>query len=195
MIADFVGRVALPSMTLSDEVFGRLYYGVSSCVDTAQTVAKMARTILGYSLSLVLCRQSTLLNKVSRISLDDVVFSCQMTIYSILGVLSPRLAWEKKLDAHMDNLMFSRTISLCDVLLEQWGPLQSTGLKIFLAAQMLESSFRYLTSSIRCGISRGFVVLSGDNAPFVKCLSEGAYFSAESAQQEIQSVFQFVFDT
>ncbi len=193
MIADLVGRICLPQMTLSDEIFGRLYYVVSSCVDTIQTVAKVVRSIFAGALAFVFFGQSSLLNKASLLSWDDVAFSFQMTIYSILGILSPRLAWVKKCDSHIGNLTSSRRVNFSDFLLEQWGPQKLTGLKIFLVSQMLESGIRCFSSYIRFGCAEGLVALSLDNAKFVKLLSEGAYRSAELASHEINLISRTIF--
>lgn len=193
MIADLVGRIYLPQMTMSDEIFGRLYYVVSTCVDTAQTVAKVGRSILSSALAIVFLGQSSLLNKASLLSWNDVTFSLQMTIYSILGIVSPRLAWIKKCDSHIENLTSFKTVNFSDLLLEQRGPLKSTGLKIYLAGQMLESGIRCFSSYIRFGVAKGLVALSLDNAKFVKLLSDGAYHSADSASQEINLISRTIF--
>lgn len=188
MIANLIGRTILPEPTLSDEIFGRLYYVASSCLDTVQTVVKIARSIFTSGLAFVFLGQSPLLNKASQLSWDDVGFSLQMTGYSLLGILSPRQAWLKKCESHISNAMSGKGLDFTDFLLEEWGTVKSVGIRTFLAGQMVESGVRYAAAHIRFFAARLMYALSFENAKFVEFLGQGAYNSADFASQEINLI-------
>ncbi len=194
MIASLIGKMVLPEPSVSDEIFGRLYYGVSTCVDTAQTVVKVARSIFTSALALVFAGQSTLLNKASLLSWDDVGFSLQMTGYSLLGILSPQQAWLKKCQSHISNATSTKRVEVSDFLLEEWGTAKSAGVRTFLIGQMLESGFRYATSSVRFFAAKLMYAMSLENAKFVNLVADGAYHSAECASHEVSLISKVAFN-
>lgn len=195
MIADIVGRLTLPEQTLSDEVFGRLYYVAASVIDAAQTAAKIARSIFATSLAVIFLGQSSALNHVTAYSWDDVGFSIQMLGCSLLGVLSPRTAWLRKCDLHISNTLGGRPVDIHGLIMEEWNQAKSFAMRCFLVGQIAESALRYTTSIVRFGIAKAMVGLSLNNARFVDVLADGAGHSAGAASRETRILSEVLFWT
>lgn len=196
MIANLVGRLTLPEPTLSDEVCGRIYYALSSVVDLAQTVAKVARSVFTTSLAFLFLGQSSALNSLSNISWNDVGFSLQMLGCSILGILSPRTAWVKKCDLHITNAANAFTgngVDFSGLLMEEWNRGKDFAVRCFLIGQLAESGLRFVASAVRYGAAKAMVALSLNNAKFVDLLADGAHQSADSAREEMRIFSQAAF--
>ncbi|MBX7066051.1 MAG: hypothetical protein K1X28_02355 [Parachlamydiales bacterium] len=195
MIANMVGRLTLPELTISDEVFGRLYYVAASVIDAAQTVAKIARSIFATTLAMLFLGQSSALNHVSSFSWDDVGFSFQMLGCSLLGILSPRNAWIKKCDLHISNTIAGRQVDFGALITEEWNQSKTFAMRCFLVGQLGESVLRCVTSMARYGIAKAMVALSLNNTRFVDVLADGANHSAESARMETRLISELAFGT
>jgi len=195
MIANMIGRAVLPETSVSDEVFSRLYYVASSGVDTAQTVVKIARSIFASCLSLLFLGQSKLLNKATLLSWRDVGFSIQLTAYSLLGILSPKQAWTKKLEAHIENATRDPGLTLEDFSESERSGLKALGLRLFLISQIMESGIRCGTAGLRFLTAKLMYGMSLENAKFVELLGQGAYQSAELAAQEVKFLSHLTFSS
>jgi hypothetical protein len=173
----------LPDLTVAEELTARSYYALTTFLDLAQTVAKVARSIFFSSIACLCFGQSHLLNQTSLLSWKDTAFSFQLSLLSLLGVLSPRTALLKKIDAHTTNILSPTGISFVDLLFIQDH--HSLGLKAVLAGQMLESGFRLITSNIRCFAIN---ILNIGNSPFMGLIEQGAFSSATATSREISLI-------